>query len=277
MKRALSASVALAGAGVGAAHALPAAAFLTPVRRFMPGLSGVGDPGHAALTFDDGPHPRSTPLFLRLLETHGVRATFFLLGSELVRCPRLGQDIVAAGHEVAVHGWEHRCLLTLGPRATYDTLARTRDVVGDITGQRPRWFRAPYGVFSGPSLATARKLGLTPILWTCWGFDWTASSTGPSVLKTVLRGLKGGGTILLHDSDVAASPGAWQSTLSALPPLFEECQHRGLRLGPLAEHAVRSSGPGSTVDGESTVDGNTSPTPARPLATPHAAPAHLPR
>jgi peptidoglycan/xylan/chitin deacetylase (PgdA/CDA1 family) len=238
MRRTLS-TVAIAGAGVGAAHALPAAAFLTPVRRCLPRLSGVGDPGHVALTFDDGPHPRSTPHFLRMLDDHGIRATFFVLGSELANAPSLGRDIVDAGHEIAVHGWEHRCLLQLGARATYEELARTRNLIEDVTGQRPRWLRAPYGVFSTPALVAARRLGLAPVLWTCWGFDWTARSTGHSVLKTVTRGLRGGGTILLHDSDVAASSGAWQATLEALPPLFALCHRQGLRLGPLCEHGVR--------------------------------------
>jgi peptidoglycan-N-acetylglucosamine deacetylase len=246
MRRTLSA-VAVAGAGVGAAHALPAAAFLTPVRRFLPRLSGIGDPEHVALTFDDGPHPKSTPKFLRMLDDHGIRATFFVLGSELSKTPSLGRNIVDAGHEIAVHGWEHRCLLRFGPRATYEGLARTQDLIGRITGQRPRWLRAPYGVFSTSALVAARRLGLTPVLWTCWGFDWTARATGKSVLKTVTRGLRGGGTILLHDSDVAASSGAWQATLAALPPLFEQCQRQGFRLGPLREHVVRQGMDASTV------------------------------
>jgi peptidoglycan/xylan/chitin deacetylase (PgdA/CDA1 family) len=238
MSRAL-AGLAVAGAGAGLVQALPAAAFLQPLRcRFLPGLAGIGDPDHVALTFDDGPHPRSTPHFLKLLADHEVRATFFVLGRELARTPSLGRDIVDAGHEIAVHGWDHRCLLSKGPRTTRDEFARTRGLIEDVTGHRPRWMRAPYGVFSGPALAAARHVGLTPVLWTCWGFDWTRRATGKSVFKTVVQDLRGGGTILLHDSDVAASYGAWQATLAALPPLFAECRRRGLRVGPLRDHAV---------------------------------------
>jgi hypothetical protein len=93
-------------------------------------------------------------------------------------------------------------------------------------------------VFSGGSLLAARRLGLTPVLWTCWGYDWTSRATARSVLRTVVKDLAGGGTILLHDSDHAASVGAWRSTLGALGPLLNECERRGLRVGPLAEHAV---------------------------------------
>jgi peptidoglycan/xylan/chitin deacetylase (PgdA/CDA1 family) len=224
-----------------AAQVAPAALFVPALRiAVSPALAGIGAPGHIALTFDDGPHPRSTPRFLSVLAEHGVRATFFVLGRELAREPWLGKEIAAAGHEIAVHGWDHRCLLRRGVRAVHDDFARTVEVVERTTGRRPRWVRAPYGVFTGASLVAARRLGLTPVLWTCWGFDWTARATPSSVAETVRRGLRGGGTILLHDSDVAAAVGAWRSTLGALPPLLAHCRERGLAVGPLAEHGVVS-------------------------------------
>lgn len=227
------------GAGVLAAHALPAATFWPPLRdRFVPALSGVGEPHHVALTFDDGPHPRSTPFFLRELERRGVRATFFVLGSELARNPHLAREMVAAGHEVALHGWFHRRMVWYGPRRTYAEMARGRDLIAEITGVRPMWFRPPYGVLTTANLLTAKRLGLQPILWTCWGWDWSAKSTPESVFDTVTKGLTGGGTILLHDSDVAASVGAWQSTLGALPRLLDECAARGWQVGPLRDHGV---------------------------------------
>lgn len=232
-------TAALMLAAAGLVQAAPAVAFLPPVRdRFLPDLAGRGDPGHVALTFDDGPDPRATPHFLRLLDARRVRATFFLVGTQVTRAPWLAREIADAGHEIALHGWEHRCLLRYGPRRVHDELARARDVIEQASGQCPQWIRAPYGVFSGPSLVAARRLGLTPVLWTCWGFDWTARATGHSVLRTVLKDLRGGGTVLLHDSDHAASVGSWRATLAALGPLLAECARRGLRVGPLADHAV---------------------------------------
>jgi peptidoglycan/xylan/chitin deacetylase (PgdA/CDA1 family) len=226
-------------AAAGAAHAVPAAAFLSPLRnRFLPRLAGVGDPGHVALTFDDGPNPLSTPHFLRMLQARRVRATFFVLGSQVARSPRLTREIADAGHEVALHGWEHRCLLRYGPRRVHDDFARACDLIEHATGKRPQWIRAPYGVFSGGALLAARRLGLTPVLWTCWGFDWTSRATGPSVLRMVLKNLDGGGTVLLHDSHHATNVAAWRATLAALGPLLDECEHRGLRVGPLADHAI---------------------------------------
>jgi peptidoglycan/xylan/chitin deacetylase (PgdA/CDA1 family) len=205
-------------------------------RRVMPGLAGVGRGDHVALTFDDGPDPRSTPAFLAELGEHRVRATFFMLGRMLAEAPELGRELAEAGHEVAVHGWEHRPMPLRGPRATYDDLARARDLVAAATGRVPRWYRPPYGVLSTSALVAARRLGLTPVLWTNWGRDWTPAATPESVLSTLTRDLRGGATVLLHDSDCTSAPGSWRVTLAALPVLLEELRRRDLRAGPLGDH-----------------------------------------
>ncbi|MGW3361165.1 polysaccharide deacetylase family protein [Streptomyces bungoensis] len=225
-----------------AAHAAPVVSTFGPLRnRAMPRLSGRGRPDHVALTFDDGPDPLSTPFFLRLLDQRDVRATFFLLGNAAHRSPGVVREIVAAGHEIGVHGWRHRPLLLRGPRATYDDFARARDTIADITGTRPTLFRPPYGVMSAAAHVAARRLGLTPVLWTCWGEDWTARATPESVHRTVTADLDGGGTILLHDSDCTSAPGAWRSALGALPRILDTCEERGHEIGPLREHGWQLS------------------------------------
>ncbi|MGW5668245.1 polysaccharide deacetylase family protein [Micromonospora sp. NPDC003776] len=219
------------------AHVAPATTALLRLRiRLFPHLAGLGHPDHVALTFDDGPDPVSTPRFLDQLTVRGVRSTFFLLGTMLARAPSLGRDLVAAGHEVAVHGWAHHNLLLRGPASTYDDLARARGLIAETTGMTPRFFRPPYGVLTASALLAARRLDLTPVLWTCWGRDWTAAATSQSVLDTVKARLGGGGTVLLHDSDCSLATGAWKATLGALPRLLDECARRGLRVGPLSEH-----------------------------------------
>jgi peptidoglycan/xylan/chitin deacetylase (PgdA/CDA1 family) len=224
-------------AGLAAVHAAPVTTWIPALRRrYLPDLAGVGDPDHVALTFDDGPDPRSTPRFLDALAARGVRATFFVLGRMLAREPSLGKELIAAGHEVAVHGWEHRNLLTRGPIATYNDIARARDLVAEETGVAPVYFRPPYGVLSASALYAARRLRMRPVLWTCWGMDWSEHATPQSVFDTVCSDLAGGGTVLLHDSDCTSAPNAWRSALGALPMLLDECAERGLRIGPLGEH-----------------------------------------
>jgi peptidoglycan-N-acetylglucosamine deacetylase len=235
--RAVGAVGALIGCGV-LAYAAPTLSSVGPIRnRLMPGLAGRGAADHIALTFDDGPDPASTPQFLRLLDERGVKATFFLLGRMLAAAPELGRELVAAGHEVALHGWEHRCLIVRGPRATRDDLTRGRDLIADVTGTTPHFYRPPYGVLTTAAATTAKRLGMRTILWTAWGEDWTARATPSSVTRTVLRDLDGGGTILLHDSDCTSKPLAWRSTLGALPHLLDTIAERGQRVGPLREHA----------------------------------------
>lgn len=218
-------------------HPLPATTSFGPVRnRVLPGLAARGAPDHVALTFDDGPDPNSTPRFLELLAARGVHATFFLLGSMAERAPGLVHEMQAAGHEIAVHGWHHRSLLFRGPRATYQDLARARDYLADLTGVEPQLFRPPYGVMTTAAHLSARRLNLRPTLWTSWGEDWTARATPASVLKQVTKDLRGGGTILLHDTDCTAKPNSWRSTLGAVPMLLDHCAERGWKVGPLREH-----------------------------------------
>jgi peptidoglycan/xylan/chitin deacetylase (PgdA/CDA1 family) len=236
---ALAVTAAAAVAGLAVAQAGPGVSGLGPVRRLLfPRLAGQGDPGHVALTFDDGPDPASTPQFAQVLADHDVRATFFLLGSMVERAPRLAADLAAAGHEVGVHGWDHRYLPARTPGAARSDLCRATDLIARVTGSRPRYFRPPYGVLSGPALITAGQLGLTPILWGAWGREWTPGASPESVYATLIADLAGGVTVLLHDSGCTSPPGSWQAALGALPLLLAECSARGLRVGPVAEHGL---------------------------------------
>ncbi|MER5755163.1 polysaccharide deacetylase family protein [Streptomyces sp. NPDC002088] len=135
-----------------------------------------------------------------------------------------------------MHGWLHHPLLLRSPRATYDDFGRARDTVAAVTGRRPTLFRPPYGVMSTSAHLAARRLDLTPVLWTCWREDWRARATPESVHRAVTADLDGGGTILLHDSDCTSAPGAWRSALGALPRILDTCMERGYDVGRLRDH-----------------------------------------
>jgi peptidoglycan/xylan/chitin deacetylase (PgdA/CDA1 family) len=228
-----------------AVHGGPAATWLPGLRRAcFPGLAGIGHPGHIALTFDDGPDPDSTPWFLEALDTCAVRATFFVLGDSVRRYPGLACRMAERGHEVAVHGWTHDRPWSPAPARDIRDLARAAEVVHDATGQVPRWYRPPYAILTGGRLAAAARCGLRPVLWSAWGRDWAADATAASVLATVRRDLRGGGTVLLHDTDRTAAPGCWRSALEALPGLVNSCQEAGWTVGRLAEHWTGDDQPG---------------------------------
>jgi peptidoglycan/xylan/chitin deacetylase (PgdA/CDA1 family) len=230
-------------------HMGPAATWLPPIRRiFSPALDGRGHPSHVALTFDDGPDPASTPHFLRVLDEYRVRATFFVVGDSLERHPALGRALVAGGHEVAVHGWHHERPWLPTPLRDVREVKRTAGAVQRICGTVPQWYRPPYGILTGGRLAAAHRAGLRPVLWSAWGRDWTADADARSVRASVLAGLTGGGTVLLHDADGWSAPGAWRATLSALPGLLAECRRLGLSVGPLAEHGIGHVGCASYIN-----------------------------
>jgi peptidoglycan/xylan/chitin deacetylase (PgdA/CDA1 family) len=227
--------------GAVAANSAPSVLALSSIgRRVAPGLAGVGTRGHVAITFDDGPDPESTPAFLAVLDSLGWRATFFMLGSMVEAAPALAAEVADAGHELGVHGFDHRTHLRLGPRATRDEIARGRDAIVEATGVVPEWFRPPYGTLSVSALLAARSMGLRTVLWSSWGRDWRQGATGASVVEDVMSGLVDGGTVLLHDSDCTSSPGSWRAALEALPLLAKCFADAGLAVGPAGEHGLAS-------------------------------------
>ncbi|WP_328559113.1 polysaccharide deacetylase family protein [Streptomyces coelicoflavus] len=226
-------------AAVALAHIGPAATWLPGLRRRrFPGLAGQGSPGHVALTFDDGPDPVSTPRFLDVLDVLGVRATFFVLGENAVRHPVVARELVRRGHELAVHGWTHDRPWWPSPARDARELPRAAQVVREVAGVRPLWYRPPYGILTSGRWAAARRAGLRPVLWTAWGKDWRHDATPASVRATVAADLRGGGTVLLHDTDHASAPGSWRAALGALPDIVRDCREAGLTVGPLGEHGT---------------------------------------
>ncbi|MGZ4460466.1 MAG: polysaccharide deacetylase family protein [Nocardioidaceae bacterium] len=229
--------------GVAAAAAVvqlaPALTSVAPLRRAaLPRLAGIGGRRHIALTYDDGPDPVSTPAFLGLLDAYDVRATFFLLGAHVEENRSLVREMAAAGHELAVHGWDHRCLAWKRPGRLADELRRTRDLVAEIVGRSVRWYRPPYGVLTAEGLLAARRAGLTTVLWSAWGRDWSVRATPAGVAHRVGRAVGPGGTVLLHDTDRTSAPQSWLVTLEASDVLLDGWLAEGTPVGTLGEHVM---------------------------------------
>jgi peptidoglycan/xylan/chitin deacetylase (PgdA/CDA1 family) len=204
--------------------------------RCLPGLTGLGSAGHLALTFDDGPDPQGTPRVLDMLDRLGWKATFFMLGAQVVRYPDVAARVAESGHEVAVHGFSHRNHLARGLRDVDRDVSRATQMITDVTGQRPGWFRPPYGVLTAGSLVAARRAALRPVLWSAWGQDWQETTPDP-VARVLARQLCPGGTVLLHDSDcTAAVADSWRSAVAVLPWLAQAADQLGCTVGPLREH-----------------------------------------
>ena len=181
-----------------------------------------------ALTFDDGPHPQGTPAVLAALAARGARATFFLIGEQVQKYPALAAEIAAAGHGIALHGYRHRNLMRVAPRALAADLDRAHALIAETTGIAPRVYRPPYGIFTPAGLVLARRRGWAPMLWSRWGRDWRGSITPQKIAQLVTTGVIGGDVLLLHDADHYSARDSWRNTVDALPLVLDELDRRAL-------------------------------------------------
>jgi peptidoglycan-N-acetylglucosamine deacetylase len=212
------------------AYWLPGAAPICPPLRVALGVRNCLEANdRPLLTFDDGPHAQGTPAALDLLRAADVRATFFLVGEQVERSPGLAAEIAAAGHEVALHCHRHRCLLRLTPRQVRDDLRRAETTIADATGQLPRRYRPPYGIFNAAALVLARAHGWEPLLWSKDGRDWHRRATADSIAARATQGVRRSDVILLHDADHYSAPGSWRQTVAALPRILEALEHHTLK------------------------------------------------
>ena len=161
-------------------------------------------PGQIALTFDDGPNPRWTPLLLETLARHNARATFFLVGKYAAIQAPLVRQMHQAGHLIANHTWSHPNLARTSAQKNREELARTSEELQQIVGAPIRYFRPPFGGRRPATLRIARELGLIPVLWNAMTADWDAhepSQVTPPLSKLVERNQKRGyaTNIVLHD------------------------------------------------------------------------------
>ena len=149
-----------------------------------------------ALTFDDGPDPEWTPRLLDALGDLGMHATFFLVGERAARHPELVARIIAEGHEVGSHSWDHPSLPELAPGAVAEQIARTRAALGAAD---TRLLRPPYGHQSLATWRQARAAGYRVVMWSVAGGDWRADD-GETLAARIAAEADPGAIVLLHNS-----------------------------------------------------------------------------
>ncbi len=193
--------------------------------------------GRVALTFDDGPDPLYTPQILDILRHYQVRACFFLVGSKARANPEITRQIVKAGHEIGSHGYAHKAVWLLGPRATSREIGEASLVIEELTGQKIRFCRPAWGLFNLFSICYYQLKGLKVVLWTYMSWDWTQKATPESVTSKVLSRIRDGAILLLHDSDTApgAAKGSPARVVEALPGILDGLKQRGLQVASLEE------------------------------------------
>jgi peptidoglycan/xylan/chitin deacetylase (PgdA/CDA1 family) len=206
---------------------------------------GSRDRRRVALSFDDGPDPEVTPAVLDALARHGARATFFSIGQRIEAWPELARRAVAEGHELGNHSWRHsRWEPFSTPRAQSAEIERGERAVAAIAGNgRTPLYRAPFGVKSPPFVEAAHAKRLSVVAWSLHGRD-TGSADAPKIAARVLRRIRPGDIVLLHDGhDLpdrhrSACAGAVSLILSGLHERGLECVTVSELLRPLVAPAV---------------------------------------
>jgi peptidoglycan-N-acetylglucosamine deacetylase len=151
------------------------------------------------LTFDDGPHAEATPRALEILHKRNIKATFFVLGSNVERHPDLTIEIVKEGHAVGIHGMTHRSMMFRSSPWQNQQIEETIAVLQQVTGVKATFFRPPFGRFDHITLRLATNNLLRTILWNVDSKDYKASSPQLIIRKVCLQTMPGS-IILFHDN-----------------------------------------------------------------------------
>lgn len=179
---------------------LPNARVFGPVVRRMEG-EGV------LLTFDDGPDPKDTPVILDLLDEYGQKAVFFVIGEKVRRFPELAREIVKRGHELGNHTMTHPVGIFWGAGSirTRREISECSRAIEEVTGVKPRWFRAPAGHRNWFTHPVIRELGLELMGWQKRAYD-TIRSDVDGIVRCLTKGARDGDILLLHEATSTAEP-----------------------------------------------------------------------
>jgi len=162
------------------------------------------------LSFDDGPTPGVTPEIIRILDQHKAKATFFLLGKKAYNHPELVQDIVAHGHNLGNHGWDH----------IDGWLTRTSTYIKNAEKGRAvipgNLFRPPFGRITPCQIQALRKKDMEVIMWSVLAPDYAHNSDLTTTLSRVVSKTGDGSIVVFHDSEKAR-----KNCLALLPAFLD--------------------------------------------------------
>jgi len=204
-----------------------------PVLDFTEISRSEGRSAGCAITFDDGPGEHTGRL-LDALADKRVHATFFVLGRHVRSHPDLIRRMVAEGHEVENHSFDHPDMRKLDEAARQKEIAETESLLTAL-GAKPRFFRPPYGAYDPRVVEDARQNGLEVVLWSHDSEDWryhTVATLEGNILPPSSHGAHG--IFLFHDIH--------DSTIAAMPSVLDELKDKGCRFVTVAEW-VDGAGP----------------------------------
>ncbi|WP_282938466.1 polysaccharide deacetylase family protein [Paenibacillus sp. RC67] len=178
------------------------------------------------LTFDDGPDPKYTPILLDLLKQYHIKATFFVLGSKAEKYPDLIVRMQEEGHLVGVHNYFHWANALMTPRRVRRQLNHAVEVIGGITGEKPVYYRPPWGIINLFDFLLLKQFRL--VLWSLIVGDWRSRGGKVKIKHRLVSRFKDGAVIVLHDSGqtIGANPDAPEYMLQALHEFVVEMKQK---------------------------------------------------
>ncbi|MBX9973808.1 polysaccharide deacetylase family protein [Cytobacillus firmus] len=168
------------------------------------------------LTFDDGPG-RVLPEILDILKKENVPAVFFWQ-SRLLYPQRPWKRVMEEGHQIGTHSSKHSNYVKLTPNEQIQDLLNSKTKIESIIGQGVKLFRPPFGQYNEYTIAAAKQLGLTTIMWRISSMDWELKEQPEQIIANVVENLEDGAIILLHEL---------AQTVEALPGLIAEIRKKG--------------------------------------------------
>jgi peptidoglycan/xylan/chitin deacetylase (PgdA/CDA1 family) len=184
-----------------------------------------------ALTFDDGPS-ESTPEILSVLAEFNVPATFFQLGANVDRLPDIARAVAEAGHEIGNHGYGHPLYCFRAGEGIVRDVVRGQKAIRTATGAEPVLFRAPFGARWFGLRGVQTHLDLTGVMWTVIGLDWKLP--GEEVARRVIRGVRNGAIVCLHDGHELQPRPDVRPTIQALRLLLPRLLDDGYRFATVS-------------------------------------------
>ncbi len=186
-----------------------------------------GSPTGIALTFDDGPDERSTKKIVEILALANTPATFFVIGKNAEKNPTLLKQIHDSGHTIGNHSYSHSNGIGLFSSAKLKSdIEHCSQVIQEITGVTPVYFRPPFGVTNPRYASVLKQLALTSVGWSLRSFD-TSAKNEQNLLHRITSQLKPGSIVLLHDTKGV--------TVEILPALINYCKQNNLNIVPLPD------------------------------------------
>jgi peptidoglycan/xylan/chitin deacetylase (PgdA/CDA1 family) len=166
---------------------------------FLPVISrGKSGTNSIALTFDDGPSLLSTPILLGLLARHKLPATFFVVGEKAAKYPELIANIIAEGHTLGNHSWNHDYFLMLrGQKKLEKDIHDTQEILKK-SGIQTLVFRPPVGITGSRLWQALAREGLVTVNYSCRAFD-RGNRNIHNLAKKILKNLQPGDIVMLHD------------------------------------------------------------------------------